>query len=121
MPDLTCSNGVRGVEDQGSCCVAECGTCGGSGCPQAGAKPSQFFGASDCCSTTIQDEGDLCDVTGVAPCIVYKLESTGRENAPTSIEVPATVGNGTRGGVFKADDQVACPGRDPRADHFPSK
>ena len=32
MPKEVCSNGVPGVERDGVCCEAQCGTCGGSGC-----------------------------------------------------------------------------------------
>lgn len=34
IPEVVCSNGVHGVEQDSSCCAAECGTCGGSGCGQ---------------------------------------------------------------------------------------
>lgn len=29
---MFCSNGVNGVEDEGTCCESQCGTCGGFGC-----------------------------------------------------------------------------------------
>ena len=32
VPEMLCSNGVPGVEEDGICCKAQCGTCGGSGC-----------------------------------------------------------------------------------------
>ena len=30
--EVVCSNGLPGVEANGVCCEAQCGTCGGSGC-----------------------------------------------------------------------------------------
>ena len=32
MSAEVCSNGVPGVERDGACCEAQCGTCGGAGC-----------------------------------------------------------------------------------------
>ena len=32
VPETLCSNGVLGVERDGICCDARCGTCGGRGC-----------------------------------------------------------------------------------------
>ena len=63
-----CSNGLDGVETSGVCCVAECGTCGGSGC----GSRAQAAGltAADCCVGRITDENVYCDDSEVAPCII---------------------------------------------------
>lgn len=63
-PPVLCSNGVPGVETDGICCEAQCGTCGGSGCDQ---RPG---GKSGCCTGTIEDSDDYCSDTNAAPCIV---------------------------------------------------
>ncbi|CAM9590681.1 unnamed protein product, partial [Hapterophycus canaliculatus] len=48
------------------CCVADCGECGGSGCSDRGGGLT----GDDCCTSNILASGDLCSVTGGAPCIV---------------------------------------------------
>lgn len=63
----TCAGGIPGVQAEDSCCVAACGTCGGSGCSTRGA-PS--LGAADCCASEIVKSGILCEVAGRAPCVV---------------------------------------------------
>ena len=62
---MTCSNGVRGIESKGACCVLECGQCGGAGCSTAGA--SFGLGAADCCESSVLEAGEPC---GEAPCVV---------------------------------------------------
>ncbi|CAN0146640.1 unnamed protein product, partial [Laminaria digitata] len=59
-----CSNGVPGVENNGACCEAQCGTCGGADCGQ---RPG---GKSGCCTSRIQDSGIYCFDTQEAPCII---------------------------------------------------
>ena len=61
----TCSNGVKGIESNGACCVFECGQCGGVGCSTVG--ESLGLGAADCCEGTILENNEPC---GEAPCVV---------------------------------------------------
>lgn len=61
----TCSNGVKGIESKGACCVLECGLCGGIGCSTVGA--SLGLGAGDCCEGVILENNEPC---GEAPCVV---------------------------------------------------
>lgn len=61
-----CTDGTVGIQTDDSCCVAECGECGGVGC----STRVVGLGASDCCSTEIADSGELCSETGAAPCVV---------------------------------------------------
>lgn len=73
-----CSNGVPGIEsdDGEACCVAGCVTCGGDGCESAGGLT-----AEECCSEDILSSGELCEATGMAPCIIISGE---RQNRPTN-------------------------------------
>lgn len=60
-----CSNGLPGIEAQEVCCDAACGTCGGAECG------NQFgLTGADCCIAEIEATGQLCSVTGAAPCVV---------------------------------------------------
>ncbi|CAN0465773.1 unnamed protein product, partial [Ascophyllum nodosum] len=52
----------------GVCCVAECGTCGGSGCGSRGRADG--LTAADCCVGRITDSNVFCDVSKAAPCII---------------------------------------------------
>lgn len=61
----TCSNGVKGIEAEGACCVLECGQCGGPGCSTVGA--SLGLGAADCCKSTVLANNEPC---GEAPCAI---------------------------------------------------
>ncbi|CAN0441619.1 unnamed protein product, partial [Hapterophycus canaliculatus] len=63
----TCSNGLPGYEDPVNliCCDPACGLCGGTGC---GDVPG--LSGAECCSAEIELSGQLCSVTGSAPCIV---------------------------------------------------
>lgn len=69
MADPVCSNGLSGIDSSNGdvCCAPGCGQCGSSGCSQAGAPD---LTANDCCVTEIADFGELCSVTGSAPCII---------------------------------------------------
>jgi len=58
--DPTCALGVLSGD---TCCLAECGVCGGTGC---GSNPG---GSTGCCETPIIASGDSCDDRG-PPCIV---------------------------------------------------
>eukprot|EP00903_Cladosiphon_okamuranus_P016927 g15603.t1 len=50
------------------CCPATCGRCGGVGC-------SQLPGGEDnCCTSKIKERGDMCAVTGAAPCRIPEDE-----------------------------------------------
>ena len=73
-----CSNGLDGVETSGVYCVAECGTCGGSGC----GSRAQAAGltAADCCVGRIRDENVYCDDSEVAPCIIGSSAGFGQIN-----------------------------------------
>lgn len=68
----TCSNGVPGVEADGTCCVAECGTCGDAGCRDR--AEAVGLDADDCCAQRISDSGVHCDDSEAAPCIVNNGE-----------------------------------------------
>ena len=61
------SHDIEGVEYLKVCCVAEWGTCGGTGCKTR----SEAVGltADDCCTQRILDSGVYCDDSGAAPCI----------------------------------------------------
>eukprot|EP00903_Cladosiphon_okamuranus_P006095 g6005.t1 len=74
--DATCSNGVRGIEANGACCVFECGQCGGSGCSTVG--ESLGLGAADCCDSVVLQDNEPC---GEAPCA---LEATTATTSETS-------------------------------------
>ena len=63
-----CSNDLPGVEDAGACCVAECGTCGGSGCGDR-ARDAGLSGG-DCCVGAIRFAEVYCDDSGAAPCLI---------------------------------------------------
>ncbi|CAN0417845.1 unnamed protein product [Pylaiella littoralis] len=67
-PDMSCSNGVAGVQDGNAkvCCVAGCGGCGGVGCSTMASQ----YGASDCCIGPIEDSGIWCSDSETAPCII---------------------------------------------------
>ena len=60
-----CSNGLSGVEADEICCALSCGLCGGVGC---GSVPG--LTGDQCCITTIEASGELCSITGAAPCRV---------------------------------------------------
>ena len=45
---------------------AGCGECGGSGCSSRGGGLS----GDDCCTSDIEEAGNLCSATGGAPCII---------------------------------------------------
>lgn len=64
--DTTCADGTIGIQMADSCCVTECGVCGGVGC----STRVPGLSALDCCSTEIADAGVLCSDSGVAPCVV---------------------------------------------------
>lgn len=67
-----CSDGTLGVES-GSfdvCCVAACGTCGGSGCGNITGLTAQ-----DCCVEEISLNGTFCVDSSTAPCILSTSES----------------------------------------------
>ncbi|CAM9992309.1 unnamed protein product, partial [Hapterophycus canaliculatus] len=49
-----------------ACCVAGCGQCGGSNCHLFGGG----LGETNCCQSDIEDGGELCSVSGAAPCVV---------------------------------------------------
>eukprot|EP00752_Nemacystus_decipiens_P007692 g6875.t1 len=59
--DSTCSNGLPGYETNDVCCPLSCGQCGGSGCSSRG---------EGCCTSDVEESGDLCSVTMAAPCII---------------------------------------------------
>ena len=63
-----CSNGLAGVERAGACCVAECGTCGGSVCGDQAAAAG--LTADDCCIGRIKQAEVYCGDSGVAPCLI---------------------------------------------------
>ena len=67
------SDGIAGVDKSDVCCVAECGTCGGSGCGSRG----QDLTADDCCVGRIRDANVYCDDSGTAPCIINSGEGFG--------------------------------------------
>ena len=71
-----CGNGLAGVKTFGVCCVAECGTCGGSGC----GSRTQAAGltADDCCVGRIRDADVYCDESEAAPCIIGSGEGFGQ-------------------------------------------
>ena len=65
-----CSNRIPGVETGSVCCVAECGTCGGTGCRDRATVVG--LTADDCCSQCISDSSVYCEDSGTAPCIIGK-------------------------------------------------
>ncbi|CAM9856336.1 unnamed protein product [Ectocarpus sp. 4 AP-2014] len=69
---FTCS-GDHGIERNGACCLAACGSCGGSGCALFGG-----LGGDKCCTKAILDSEIMCSVAQSAPCIV----DTVSENIP---------------------------------------
>eukprot|EP00752_Nemacystus_decipiens_P011654 g10344.t1 len=56
-----CSNGLPGYETNDVCCPLSCGECGGIGCSGRG---------EGCCTSEVQESGDLCSETLAAPCNV---------------------------------------------------
>ena len=72
MPDdeAVCSNGVDGVEsvDGTICCSSECDECSEDACSLSLSFGSD--GDSECCSSDVANAGELCDSTGVSPCII---------------------------------------------------
>ena len=71
-----CSNGIAGVEGSDACCVADCGTCGGSGCGSRARAAG--LTADDCCIGRIRDANVFCDDSGTAPCLVSTGEGFGQ-------------------------------------------
>ena len=67
-PDVTCSNGLLGIEAGGVCCVAECPQCGDVGCGSL--APTVGLTPDDCCVGDITSAGVSCDDAGMAPCII---------------------------------------------------
>ncbi|CBJ28979.1 expressed unknown protein [Ectocarpus siliculosus] len=65
-PTDVCSNGIPGVQSGVSCCLAECGGCGGSGCAELGGG----LGEHNCCEGEIEEFGELCSIKLEAPCVV---------------------------------------------------
>lgn len=63
--DITCSNGLPGVQGGNICCSEACGTCGGSGC-----SIRNGLTGADCCGGTIKNSRVMCSASGEAPCIV---------------------------------------------------
>ncbi|CAM9635574.1 unnamed protein product [Pylaiella littoralis] len=62
----TCTNSMVGYQNGAVCCAGNCGQCGGEGC---GSIPGTA-GSSDCCSSAIEVEGELCSLAGEPPCII---------------------------------------------------
>ena len=60
VPDPTCQ---RGVSFKNYCCMASCGTCGGTGCS------SRDGGAFGCCTINIFQNGYSCAANS-APCLI---------------------------------------------------
>ncbi|CAM9262723.1 unnamed protein product [Pylaiella littoralis] len=83
---FACEDGVIGGE---YCCSAGCGECGGDECSDRG----DGLDGGDCCRSDIEDSGDLCSVTGRAPC---RLDDVQTEPSFTCVGV---VG----------DDVYCCP------------
>eukprot|EP00752_Nemacystus_decipiens_P013623 g12081.t1 len=59
-----CGFGIPGILDGDTCCAAECGSCGGSGCSH---RPG---GEDSCCATAIRRAGVPCSSTGAGPCMM---------------------------------------------------
>ncbi|CAB1100464.1 unnamed protein product [Ectocarpus sp. CCAP 1310/34] len=74
-----CSNGIPGIQSGDSCCLAECGACGGSGCAEFGGG----LGEDNCCAVRIEEYGELCSVALAAPCYVDAPPPT-----PVTTEMP---------------------------------
>ena len=66
--DICESNGLPGIEVSGICCAPGCPQCGGVGCGSLAFTVG--LTASDCCIGPITSAGELCDDTGMAPCII---------------------------------------------------
>ena len=71
-----CSNGIAGIESSDMCCVADCGTCGGSGCARRARRPG--LTPEDCCIGLIKDADVFCDDSDTVPCIVSSGEGFGQ-------------------------------------------
>lgn len=69
--DMTCSNGFRGIESKGACCVLECGQCGGVGCSMIAGLSS-----AECCEGTILENAATCEEAGEAPCVIDGTHTT---------------------------------------------
>ncbi|CAN0363059.1 unnamed protein product, partial [Ectocarpus sp. 13 AM-2016] len=78
-PTGVCSNGIPGIQSGVSCCLAECGECGGSGCDEFGGG----LGADNCCQSDIEEYGELCSIKLEAPCVV-----DGSAPAPSPVAMP---------------------------------
>ena len=72
-----CSNGIAGVENPNVCCMAECGTCGGTGCGRRGQDAG--LTADDCRVGRIRDANVFCDASEAAPCIIGNGEGFGQD------------------------------------------
>ncbi|CBN76927.1 FirrV-1-B30 precursor [Ectocarpus siliculosus] len=55
-----------GIQRGDFCCSAGCGECGGDGCSNRG----EGLDGDDCCQSDIEDNGNMCSVTGKAPCMI---------------------------------------------------
>ncbi|CAM9620047.1 unnamed protein product [Ectocarpus fasciculatus] len=80
-----CSNGIPGIQSDNSCCLAECGACGGSGCAEFGGG----LGEDNCCAVRIEEYGELCSVALAAPC--YVDDGSAPPPTPAETEMPVAM------------------------------
>ncbi|CAM9604115.1 unnamed protein product, partial [Ectocarpus sp. 12 AP-2014] len=80
-----CSNGIPGIQSGDSCCLAECGACGGSGCGEFGGG----LGEDNCCAVRIEEYGELCSVALAAPC--YVDDGSAPPPTPATTEMPVAM------------------------------
>ena len=63
MPEEVCRNGLPGVERDGVCCEAQCGTCGGSGCAGRPGGPVRWcFAIFASCPLVSHAVGEACSL-----------------------------------------------------------
>lgn len=98
--NATCSDGLAGLtnNDNTVCCDSRCLQCGGTGCGDA-----PGLSADDCCSSDIEFNGQLCSVTGSAPCV---LDAPG-ELFALLVEVPLTFYGTSSLGEYSRPSEVA--------------
>ncbi|CAN0239459.1 unnamed protein product [Ectocarpus fasciculatus] len=69
MPDTSGTFMCDGIQRGDFCCSAGCGECGGVGCSNRG----DGLDGDDCCQSNIEDNGNICSVTGKAPCMIVDV------------------------------------------------
>ncbi|CAN0064999.1 unnamed protein product [Pylaiella littoralis] len=97
--DFTCD----GVQSGDYCCTDGCGTCGGTNCSSRGSGLTK----DDCCQSAILASGNLCSVTGAAPCFI---DGGSSGPSPTPATTDFSCDGPVKGDYCCSDGCVTCGG-----------